>query len=94
MESRTGFNPVVAVKCNRAEVPERQGAGTRELGDEGQVWGGHQLRGSGTRSQGSGEGTDKRAEDNWAWEGDAHSLGCGWWLCQMRTRHGGGQAQV
>lgn len=28
MESRTGFNPAVAGKCNRAEVPERgQGAG-------------------------------------------------------------------
>lgn len=72
-ESRTGFNPAVAGKCNRAEGPERgQGAGgLKARHGEGQ-W----LRGSGVRSQGSGEGTDKRAEDNWTWHEDAHSLGC------------------
>lgn len=41
MESRTGFNPAVAGKCNSAEVPERgQGARTRKSGDEGLAWGG------------------------------------------------------
>lgn len=30
--------------------------------------------------------TDKRAKENWAWDEDAHSLGCGWWLWLWQIR--------